>query len=703
MSFRFRDLGVGYKLAISVLAITGATMLIGASILTSRTSRVLEREAFDELKQKNQLILSQLTSFEASMDQATRRLVTLLSSSFPAGFALDESRTITVGGATLPVLSSGGVVINADAPAIERFAALPDAAATIFVRRGDDLVRVATSLKDENGRRVVGTSLDRASAAYREVMRGEPYRGMALLFGRNYLTRYEPLRTSNGRVIGALFIGLDASAGMRVLREDLKAIHIGQTGYIYVLDGSSGPSQGLMLLHPTSEGENFLDVRDASGAPFIRTILAERQGVIRYPWANVKLGETSARDKVAVFAEFKPWNWIIVSSTYTEEFTEMSRMVRGGLLVAVAFAVPLVTILIYLAARRWVTRPLFSAMAMAKRVSEGDLTVRAQVKAKDETGRLLDALNLTVEQLAQMINEVRTGATALVGAASQVSAASQGLSQGANEQAASVEETTSSLEQMSASITQNAENSRHAEQMATQGAHDAQQSGTAVVETVAAMKLIAEKTTIIEEIAYQTNLLALNAAIEAARAGEHGKGFAVVATEVRKLAERSQASAKEISAVAGKSVKIAEHSGQLLGELVPAITKTAALIQEVAAASREQASGVEQMNKAMTQVDQVTQRNASASEELASTAEELASQAEALQQLMSVFQLSEHGGGPVAATRARMAGPALKSVEPGAPSAERPRNGGQPKPGLPALATLHRAATQVDDRDFVRF
>jgi methyl-accepting chemotaxis protein len=236
---------------------------------------------------------------------------------------------------------------------------------------------------------------------------------------------------------------------------------------------------------------------------------------------------------------------------------------------------------------------------------------------------------------------------------------------------------------MSASITQNAENSRQTEQMATAGAKNAEESGKSVTETVQAMKDIAERISIIEEIAYQTNLLALNAAIEAARAGEHGKGFAVVATEVRKLAERSQKAAGEISGLASGSVKVAERSGQLLLELVPAIRKTADLVQEVAAASQEQSSGVAQINKAMTQVDQVTQRNASASEELASTAEEMSSQAESLQQLVSFFRLAAGEEARAAAPRhapaparpAARALPAAAAHPPAHVPAAQPKNG----------------------------
>lgn len=271
---------------------------------------------------------------------------------------------------------------------------------------------------------------------------------------------------------------------------------------------------------------------------------------------------------------------------------------------------------------------------------EGDLTKRMRISTQDELGNMASSLNKFVETLEKIIIEVKIGASAFANASTQVAASASSLSQGTSEQASSVEETTSSLQQMSASISQNSDNSRQMEQVASKGAHDAEESGRAVHETVSAMTAITKKVNIIEEIAYQTNLLALNAAIEAARAGEHGRGFAVVAAEVRKLAERSQAAAKEVGGLAANSVTVAEHSGKMLDELVPAIRKTAELVQEVAAASREQSSGVTQINTAMSQVDQVTQRNASSAEELSSTAEELASQAEGLQTLMNSFRVS---------------------------------------------------------------
>jgi methyl-accepting chemotaxis protein len=294
---------------------------------------------------------------------------------------------------------------------------------------------------------------------------------------------------------------------------------------------------------------------------------------------------------------------------------------------------------------RAITTPIIKAVGISNQMSKGDLTVEIEVDSKDETGQLLGAMKNMLEKLRAIVADVQSAAENVSSGSQELSSSSEEMSQGATEQAASAEEASSSMEQMAANIKQNADNATTTEKIALKAADDAESGGKAVTETVAAMKEIAQKISIIEEIARQTDLLALNAAIEAARAGEHGKGFAVVASEVRKLAERSQTAAGEISRLSSTSVEVAVKAGEMLGRIVPDIQKTAELVQEISAASNEQNTGADQVNKAIQQLDQVIQQNASASEEMASTSEELSSQAERLQETIAFFKIDMHGNG----------------------------------------------------------
>ena len=286
-----------------------------------------------------------------------------------------------------------------------------------------------------------------------------------------------------------------------------------------------------------------------------------------------------------------------------------------------------------------IVSPLKVAAEYVSEISKGNIPDKITDEYKGDFNVLKENLNTMIDNLSTFAVEIQNSSGNVSMGSEQLSSSADEMSQGATEQAASSEEAMSSIEEMVANIRQNADNAMQTEKIAVKSAEDASEGGKSVNEAVIAMKNIADKIAIIEEIARQTNLLALNAAIEAARAGDHGKGFAVVAAEVRKLAERSQKAAAEITDLSSSSVEVAERAGEMLEKLVPNIQKTAELVQEISAASNEQNSGAEQINKAIQQLDMVTQKNASAAEEISSTSEELSSQAEQLMSVASFFKL----------------------------------------------------------------
>ncbi len=355
-----------------------------------------------------------------------------------------------------------------------------------------------------------------------------------------------------------------------------------------------------------------------------------------------------------------------------DEASDAAYQSTFGTLVIIASVAGVVSIVSAIWISISISRGLTRATTAVRKVAEGDLTENVQVNSRDEIGVLLTHVDDMVERLRGVVGDALAAADNVSSGSQELSSSSEQLSQGATEQASSAEEASASMEEMAANIKQNADNAAQTEKIARQSSKDAEASGEAVGRAVVAMRTIAQKISIVQEIARQTDLLALNAAVEAARAGEHGKGFAVVASEVRKLAERSQAAAAEISSLSGETVQVATEAGEMLNRLVPDIRKTAELVSEISAACREQDIGASQINEAIQQLDKVTQQNSGASEEVSATSEELAAQAEELQTSIAFFKVERANAGPaVRPTPVRQATPAAaprSAAKPATPS-----------------------------------
>ena len=660
------------------LSVTLACTLIlftvtGIGILFMLMRNQQEADAEARMKLTTKLVIGTIASYQSELDQSVQRLAGLFADHYHGQL----SQLPASGAGASPSLVLEGKALNGDNDFPDRYTAAGHAVATVFIKDGDNFQRIATSVKDSSGQRVLGTQLDHASPAYGALTQGQSYRGRATLFGREYITEYDPLRDTQGSIIGATFVGLDFTDELQHLRSSIRDIKVGETGYVYVLDNTPATA-GTLLVHPKLEGKNIRDAQDAAGNHFIETMLRQGEGVIHYPWQNP--GESQPRNKTVVYAQFEPWHWIVAAGTYQDELDAQAFVIArdialGGLLVLVIM-VTLFSSLI----RRQIQRPLLQAIHHVEAMAGGDYRQVIRVSRRDEVGKVLIALGAMQQRVQATMSAVASGIHQLSSATRSLSEVVVKVNSGSREQAAAATSVAAAVEQLTVSIEHVSHNAGEAETLSKDSGQRSQAGAAMIVEMTSEIGAIETSTRsvltvvgqlrsqsdaitsivgIIQSIAKETNLLALNAAIEAARAGEQGRGFAVVADQVRKLSEQTAESTKGIAsqiAVVRDIAKQLENAmsaamdrvshttgiGAATGQAMRAIEQESgsvvAAVNEISQALREQSMASTNVATHVETIARMSENNARAVDDVAKAVAALQQVAQTLEREMEHFR-----------------------------------------------------------------
>ncbi len=662
-------------------AIAVAAVLLGVSLVVGT---LLKRSANEQVQtwvgDKAASLVDAMQAMDDVAAQQIQRSFGSFRQDFGPSFTLDEATGD---------LRDWGPKLNGNFTQVDKFTAITGGVATVFALKGDDFERITTSLKNEKGERAMGTMLGKTHPAYANMMAGKPYTGRALLFGRAFMTHYDPIKSDAGKVVGILFVGFDLDAFGQAMDRMAASAKFFEHGGTYIVAMPKDPAQAQLAAHPTAKGKLLSSV-----APGFEKVLAEQasNAVVLDDVPDV-LGN-GLGDNFAVARKSEKTGYWVVAQVSRGEAQAAGRMTLWFFWGALALTTVGLGFGLMWMMRRWVAQPLASLQKAVGAIADGDLTQSVSSSRSDEIGSLIQDTEGMRLRLASTIGTVRNSVDSIGTASTEIATGNLDLSQRTEQTASNLQNAASSMSELTGTVRQTADSARTANQLvqsavsaATRGGEVVGQVVTTMDEINAASRKIADIIGVIDGIAFQTNILALNAAVEAARAGEQGRGFAVVAGEVRSLAGRSAEAAKEIKALIGNSVERVENGARLvqtagttMGEIVASVQRVQDIIGEISSAATEQSEGIASVNTSVVQLDQMTQQNAALVEESAAAAESLKEQAQRLVEAVAVFRVAGSE-----ALRAAPAPRAAPSSPPPKPAPEPVAKAATPKPA-PATA-----------------